>query len=132
MRNDNEIQQAIIIDQLTDDNDQMIGSYLHKLIYNTIICDMKLKDGTVKQKSTNVIAMNLIETVYIDICATGQPNKILDMKADKKLIHKKENKKIITPSEKYCNIRTIDEWRFLVYFQDRYKSWVPLRVLKNL
>ena len=128
---DDELQKAVVVGRSTDEDEVNKGTYSSNPIHNTIMYDVKFGDGTIKQYSANLIAMNILDKVETNGYESGVLESILDMRKDKnptKLL--KEKRRAI--SGKDCHLRKdMNGWEFLVRFRDGSEAWIPLNLIKK-
>ena len=93
--------------------------------------DEEFSDGTIKQYSANLIAMNILDKVETDGYESGVLEAILDMqkvKGPTKLLKGKKS----AINDKNCRQRKdTNGWKFLVRFRDGSEAWIPLRLIKK-
>ena len=84
------IQNAKVIGHATDQDGNFIGTYDYNPYYYTMLYDLKLPDGEMKEYIANLIAENMYAQVYSEGFSHSLLDSILDFKKDGNRVDKEE------------------------------------------
>ena len=127
---DGKITNGKVIGRTIGDDGSIHGEYHEYPSKNKIMYDVEFDDGTIKQYSANIIAMNIIYQLSNNNHESMPVKHIIDMERDYSAL--KNNHQIVnTPIGKKRNLQTTTEWKFLVKFNDGSKAWVPEQSIKS-
>lgn len=124
------LQSAKVIGRSKDIDGNIIGTYDHNPILNTMIYDVEFPDGAVREYSANVIA----ENIYAQVDVEGHSYNILDGIVDYKKASNaidKADKFIMTKSGQRRLRKSTAGWKLLVAWKDGSEQWIPLSVMKE-
>ena len=109
---------------------QTCGTYDPDPFLNTMIYEVELPDGSIKEVSANVIAENILTQVDDDGFSQVMLEAIVDFKKDATAVDIKD-KYVYTRSGQKRLRKTTTGWSILVRWRDQTETWVKLKDLKD-
>ena len=98
---------------------------------NSIMYEVKLADGRVKEDGPNIIAENMLTQVDSDVFSLSLMEGIIDYKCDDSVAIPKTDKYITTARGQRRLQKTTAGWKLLAKWRDQSESWVKLSELKE-
>ena len=98
---------------------------------NSIMYEVELVDGRIKEYGANIITENMLTQVDSDGFSLTLMEGIIDYKHDDSIATPKTEKYITTRSRQRRLRKTMAEWKLLVKWRDQSESWVKLAELKE-
>ena len=118
---------AKVLRRSVDENGRVIGQFNDNPILNTLVYDVELPDGTVKEYAANVIAEQILDQVDQEGHYGQQIDTILKHKRNGDAVRKDQ---LSTKSGSKLRKTTVG-WKLLVKWKDGTQEWVDLRILKE-
>ena len=113
-----------------DPNGNTVGKYNDNPLFNSMLYDIELPDGKIKEYSANIIGENMYARVDADGYVHSMMESILDSKRDSSAIDK-EDMYITTESGQRPIWKTNLGWKLLVQWKTKTYKWIPLKDLKE-
>ena len=110
---------------------KVAGKYDDNPYLNSIIYEVELADGRIKEYAANIIAENMLTQVDSDGFSLSLMEGIIDYKRDDSVAIPKEDKYITTSRGQRRLRKTMTGWKLLVKWRDQSESWVKLSELKE-
>jgi len=107
------------------------GSYDDNPILNSIIYEVELPDGQIKEYAANVIAENMLSQVDSEGNSTTLIQAIVDYKKDEATAVPKSDKWVITRRGQRRLRKSTAGWKLLVQWKDGSETWIPLKQMKE-
>ena len=107
------------------------GKYDDNPYLNSIIYEVELADGRIKEYGANIIAENMLTQVDSNGFSLSLMEGIIDYKHDDSIAISKTDKYITTSRGQRRLRKTTVGWKLLVKWRDQSKSWVKLSELKE-
>ena len=110
---------------------KVVGKYDDNPYLNSIMYEVELADGRIKEYGANIIAENMLTQVDSDGFSLTPMEGIINYKCDYSIATPKTEKYITTGSGQRRLWKTMAAWKLLVKWKDQSESWVKLSELKN-
>ena len=110
---------------------KVAGKYDDNPYLNSIMYEVEIADGRVKEYGANKIAENMLTQVDSDGFSLSLMEGIIDYKRYDSVAIPKTDKYITTPRGKRRLCKTTAGWKLLVKWRDQSESWVKLSELKE-
>ena len=110
---------------------KVVGKYDDNPYLNSIMYEVELADGRIKEYGANIIAENILTQVDSDGFSLTLMEGIIDYKCDNLIATPKTEKYITTRSGQRRLWKTTAGWKLLVKWKDQSESWVKLAELKE-
>ena len=110
---------------------KVAGKYDDNPYLNSIMYEVKLGDGRIKEYGANIIAENMLTQVDSDGFSLSLMEGIIDYKRDDSVAIPKTDKYIATSRGQRRLRKTTAGWKLLVKWRDQSESWVKLSELKE-
>ena len=110
---------------------KVAGKYDDNPYLNSIMYEVELADGRVKEYGVNIIAENMLTQVDSDGFSLSLMEGIIDYKHDDSVAIPKIDKYITIARGQRRLRKTMAGWKLLVKWRDQSKSWVKLPELKD-
>ena len=110
---------------------KITGVYDDNPMLNSIIYDVELPDGQLKEYAANVIAENMLTQVDSDGYSTTMMKGIVDFSKDEAVAVPKSEGMISTKRGHRRLRKTTKGWKLLVQWADSSETWIPLKDLKE-
>ena len=110
---------------------KVAGKYDDNPYLNSIMYEVKLADGRIKEYRVNIIAENMLTQVDSDGFSLALMEGIIDYKRDDSIAIPKVDKYITTGRGQRRLRKTTAGWKLLVKWKNQSKSWVKLSELKE-
>ena len=110
---------------------KVAGKYDNNPYLNSIMYEVELADGRIKEYGANIIAENMRTQVDSDGFSLSLMEGIIDYKCDDSLAIPKTDKYITTARGQRRLCKTTAGWKLLVKWRDQSESWVKLSELKE-
>jgi hypothetical protein len=107
------------------------GTYDDNSMLNSIVYEVEIPDGQVKEYAANVIAENMLMQVDSDGYSTTILKAIIDYCKDKAVAVPKADKYVYTSSGQKRLRKTTVGWLLLIQWADKSEAWVQLKDLKE-
>ena len=120
-----------VIKQALGLDGKVIGKYDDNPYLNSIMYEVELVDGRIKEYRANIIAENMLTQVDSDGFSLTLMEGIIDCKRDDSIATPKTEKYITTRSGQKRLRKTTAGWKLLVKWRDQSESWVKLAELKE-
>ena len=122
---------AKVIKQAINDDSKLIGTFSDNSILNSMVYDVELLDGTIKQYNVNMIAEHIIYQVDSDCQHSQVLEGITDYKKDDSALMK-DNTSVVSKEGHYSLRQTNIGWKFKVQWKYCTKQqWIPIKVMKT-
>ena len=96
---------------------------------STMVYDVKIPDGSIREYRANIIADNIYSQVYSEGFSHFILSRILDFSKDTTAI-RKGNQYIITKSGQCRMQKSTVGWNLLISWKYGSKQWIPLSLMK--
>ena len=113
------------------DDGRVQGTYDPDPFLNTMIYEVELPDGSIKEVSANLIAENILTQVDDDGFSKVMLEAIVDYKKDESTAIAKADMYVTTRSGQRRMRKTTTGWSLLVRWRDQTETWVKLKDLKD-
>ena len=110
---------------------KVVGSYDPDPFLNSIIYEVELPDGSIKEVGANIIAENILSQVDEDGFSTTLMEAIVDYRVDTATAVRKGDHYVYTKSGQRRLRKTTLGWEFLLRWRDGNETWVKLKDLKD-
>ena len=120
-----------VIKQAFGPDGKVIGKYDDNPYLNSIMYEVELADGRIKEYGANIIAENMLSQVDSDGFSLMLMEGIIDYKHDDLIATPKTEKYITTRRGQRRLWKTTAGWKLLVKWKDQSESWVKLSELKE-
>ena len=110
---------------------KVAGEYNDDPRLNSVVYEVEMSDGQIKEYSANVIAENILRQVDHEGYSTTLIAGIIDYKKDPSVAIPKSDKWVTTRRGGRRMRRTTVGWKLLVQWKDGTESWIPLKDLKE-
>ena len=110
---------------------KVAGKYDDNPYLNSIMYEVELTDGRIKEYRANIIAENMLTQVDLDGFSLALMEGIIDYKCDDSIAIPKADKYITTGRGQRRLRKTTAGWKLLVKWKDQSESWVKLSELKE-
>ena len=110
---------------------KVAGKYDENPYLNSIMYEVELVDGRIKEYRVNIIAENMLTQVDSDDFSLTQMEGIIDYKHDDLIATPKAEKYITTGSGQRRLWKTTAGWKLLVKWKGQSESWVQLSEFKK-
>ena len=110
---------------------KVAGKYDDNPYLNSIIYEVELADGRIKEYGANITAENMLTQVDSDGFSLSLMEGIIDYKRDDSIGISKTDKYITTSRGQRRLRKTTVGWKLLVKWRDQSESWVKLSELKE-
>ena len=108
---------------------KVAGKYDDNPYLNSIMYEVKLADGRIKEYGANIIAENMLTHVDSDGFSLSLMERIIAYKRDDSVAIPKTDKYITTSRGQRRLCKTMAGWKLLVKWRDQSESWVKLSEL---
>ena len=109
---------------------KVAGKYDDNPYLNSIMYEVKLVDGRIKEYGADTIAENMLTQVNSDGFSLALMDGIIDYKRDDSIDIPKVDKYITTGRGQRRLWKTMTGWKLLVKWKDQSEAWVKLSELK--
>ena len=109
---------------------KVAGKYDDNPYLNSIMYEVELADGRIKEYGANIIAENMLTQVDSDGFSLSLMEGLIDYEHDDSVAIPKTNKYITTSRGQRRLRKTTAGWKLLVKWRDQSESWVKLSELK--
>ena len=120
-----------VIKRVFGPDGKVAGKYDDDPYLNSIMYEVKLADGRIKEYGANIIAENMLTQVDSDGFSLALMEGIIDYKHDDSIAIPKADKYITTGRGQRRLRKTTGGWKLLVNSKDQSESWVKLSELKE-
>ena len=110
---------------------KVAGKYDDNPYLNSIIYEVELADGRIKEYGANIIAENMLTQVDSDGFSLSLMEGIIDYKCDDSIAIPKTDKYITTSRGQRRLRKTTVGWKLLVKWRDQSESWIKFSELKE-
>ena len=110
---------------------KVTGKYDDNPYLNSIMYEVKLADGRIKEYRANIIAENMLTQVDSNGFSLALMEGIIDYKHDDSIAIPKAEKYITTGRGQRRLRKTMAGWKLFVKWKDQSESWVKLSELKE-
>ena len=110
---------------------KVAGKYDDNPYLNSIMYEVELADGRIKEYGANIITENILTQVDSNGFSLSLMEGIIDYKCDDSVASPKMDKYITTSRGQRRLRKTMAGWKLLVKWRDRSESWVKLSELKE-
>ena len=122
--------EAVYVVRCTKDEYNVVGTYRHDPMLNSMVYDVEFPDGEIKEYSANIIAQNM----YAQVDANGHHHTLLDSIVDYQKLDNavdKADQYLTTKTGTKRTCQTTKGWNLLVSWKDGSQQWVPLKIMKE-
>lgn len=112
------------------DHGRQIGTYHRNPILNSIVYDVEMPDGTVKEYAANILAENLLAQVDEEGHNRLMMDEITDVRKNRDAIPKSDGY-LVTRTGQRRRRRSTRGWELLVSWKDGSETWVRLADMKE-
>ena len=120
-----------VIKQVFGPDGKVAGKYDDNPYLNSIMYEVELADGRIKEYGANIIVDNMLTQVDSDGFSLALMEGIIDYKHDDLIAIPKMDKYITTGRGQRRLRKTMVGWKLLVKWKDQSESWVRLSELKE-
>ena len=120
-----------VIKQVFSPDGKVAGKYDDNPYLNSIMYEVELADGRIKEYGVNIITENMLTQVDSDGFSLSLMEGIIDYKHDDLVAIPKTDKYITTARGQRRLCKTTAGWKLLVKSRDRSESWVKSSELKE-
>ena len=120
-----------VIKRVFGPDGKVAGKYDNNPYLNSIMYEVELADGRIKEYGVNIIAENMLTQVDSDGFSLSLMEGIIDYKHDDSVAIPKTDKYITTARGQRRLRKTTVGWKLLVTWRDQSESWVKLSELKE-
>jgi hypothetical protein len=120
-----------VIGRATGPDGETYGTYDENPYLNSIMYDVEMPDGQVKEYCANIIAQNMLAQVDQDGFSTTLMEGIVDHRKDHTKAVSAEDAHVTTKSGQKRPRKTTVGWDLLVRWKDQSESWVRLADMKE-
>ena len=117
--------------QVLGPDGKVAGKYDDNPYLNSIVYEVELADGRIKEYGTNIITENMLTQVDSDGFSLSLMEGIINYKCDDSVASPKMDKYITTSRGQRRLRKTMAGWKLLVKWRDQSESWVKLSELKE-
>lgn len=107
------------------------GTYDPNPYLNSVIYEVELPDGAIKEVSANLIAENILSQVDDDGFSTRLLDAVIDYRKDSSLAVSQADQHVYTQSGQRRMRKTTVGWDLLVKWKDGSEAWLALKDLKE-
>jgi hypothetical protein len=121
---------AKVVGRTKDEDGNIIGTYDHDPMLNSMVYDIEFPDGEIKEYSANIIAQNM----YAQVDANGHHHTLLDSIVDYQKLDNavdKADQYLTTKTGRKQMRHTTEGWNLLVSWKDESQQLVPLKIIKE-
>ena len=120
-----------VIQRTIGHDGQVTGTYDNNPFLNSIIYDLKLPDGQVKEYAANIIAENMLTQVDSDSMSTTLMEAIVDHRRDDEKELQHHDKFVQTKNGRRHLRKSTKGWELLIKWKDKSESWIKLADIKE-
>ena len=120
-----------VIKRVFSPDGKVAGKYDNNPYLNSIMYEVELADGRIKEYGVNIIAEKMLTQVDSDGFSLSLMEGIIDYKHDDSVAIPKTDKYITTARGQRRLRKTMAGWKLLVKWRDQSESWVKISDLKE-
>ena len=114
-----------------DSDGDVSGRYDDNPFLNSLVYEVELPDGYVKEYSANIIAENMLTQFDSEGYSLTMINAIIDYERDDSVAVQIKDGYVVTERGQRRLRKSTQGWKLLVQFVDETETWIPLKDMKE-